>query len=276
MATQPSAEYLPSPWHQGARNRTGDQVDRQFVCDMLAILGDCRLLWLPSLTDTTTSTGKSRFAATVTYSESLASFDTRPVRLGSGVAVAFNGTDEEGDTPDNDRYSFGDGAADEPFSVVALVNPTDATNSVISSKWDESGGNQAEWLFYLNASDYPQISLHDSSANADIGRSDATALTQGSWALLVATYDGSAASTGIRVYKDAARVDDTDNNSGTYTAVENEGAVPALGYSLNSGGTKINFFDGSMALAALAAKELGQDEVWAVKELVNAHFGLSL
>ena len=96
-------DYHHSPLHQGSRSRTGDQVDRQLVTDLLRVLGDCRLLWLPNLTDTTTSTERSRHAGTITWSESLASFDTRPARLGSGVAVAFNGTDEEGDVPDADR-----------------------------------------------------------------------------------------------------------------------------------------------------------------------------
>ena len=96
-------DYHVSPLHQGPRSRTGDQVDRQLVHDLLAVLGDCRLLWLPDLADTTTSTERGRHAGTITWSESLGSWDATRARLGAGVAVAFNGTDEEGDVPDADR-----------------------------------------------------------------------------------------------------------------------------------------------------------------------------
>ena len=40
--------------------------------------------------------------------------------------------------------------------------------------------------------------------------------------------------------------------------------------------TKERYFDGSIALIALTAKALGQDDVWALRELVNSYFGLSL
>ena len=202
-----------------------------------------------------------------------ASIPLRP-ELGSGDAVTFNGTDEEGDTPDADGLSFGDGSADEPFSVFALVNPTDATSSVMLSKFDTSA-SQEEWLFELDGSDRPRFALYDDSATARIGRLDATALSEGSWALLAGTYDGSRASTELRVYVDGARVDDTDDNSGTYAAMENGSEVVALGYR-QSAGAKENFFDGKIALAGLAAKELTQDEVWALKEAVNGYFGLAL
>ena len=51
--------YDRNPFHQGSRSRTGEQVDRQFVADLLQVLGDCRLFWLPNLTDTTTSASRA-------------------------------------------------------------------------------------------------------------------------------------------------------------------------------------------------------------------------
>ena len=264
-------DYKPSPLHQGSRSRTGDQVDRQLVHDLLALLGDCRLLWLPNLSDTTTSTERSRHGATLTWSESLASFDAARARLGSGVAVAFNGTDEEGDVPDAGRYSFGDGAADQPFSVLALLKP-DANGSSMVIVGKESSASAEEWRLQLNASGHPQLTLTDESAAATIGRLDATAIGT-DWVFLAATYDGSAASTGIRVYVDAVRLDDTDGDSGTYVAMENTAALVHVGARYT---TKERYFDGSIALIALTAKALGQDDVWALRELVNSYFGLSL
>ena len=264
-------DYGPSPLHQGSRSRTGDQVDRQFVHDLLAVLGDCRLLWLPNLADTTTSTERSRHADTVTWSESLASFDTRPARLGSGVAVAFNGTDEEGDVPDAGRYSFGDGAVDQPFSVLALVRP-DANDALMTIVGKLDSAAAEEWELSLSASGHPQLVLTDESASATLAARDAAAAGTG-WVLLAATYDGSGAASGLRLYKDAANRTVTDDSSGTYTAMENTAASVHLGARYT---TKERFLDGSLAMVAVTAKALSQDEVWAVKELVDSYFGLSL
>ena len=266
-------EYRTNPLRQGSRNRRGDQVDREFTQYLLHMLGDVRALWLPGKTGTTL-TDRSRNARVLAWSEDVSAFDTRPEELGSGYAITFNGTDEEGDTPDADDLSFGDGAVDQPLSVFALVNPSDATSSAMLSKFDTSV-SQEEWLLELDASDRPRFALYDDSASARIGRLDATALAESAWALLVATYDGSAASTGIRIYLDGARVDDTDDNSGAYVAMENGSEVLALGYR-QAAGVKENFFDGKLGLAGIVGKALSQEEVWSVKEAVNGYFGLSL
>ena len=89
------------------------------------------------------------------------------------------------------------------------------------------------------------------------------------------TYDGSRASTGIRIYLDGVRVDDTDDNSGTYTAMENGSEVVAVGYR-QALGAKENYFDGKMALVGLIGKVLAEYEVWALKVAVSGYFGLSL
>src|SRR3990167_9855746 len=96
--------YVPTPG-----TPEGDRVRDQFYHDLLAILGDTRLLWVPETGETTTSTDRSRNARTFTYSKSVATFDTAsPLRQGSGLYVHFDGTDEEADVPDNDDFSFGD------------------------------------------------------------------------------------------------------------------------------------------------------------------------
>ena len=270
----PSIDIKKNPLRQGSRSRRGTQVDREFVSALLDIFGDTRLLLLPGKSGTTL-TDKSRNARTLTWSEDVSGFDSSPPELGSGYEVAFNGTDEEGDIPDSDDFSFGDGAIDQPFSVVALIRTgADPTSRVILSKFDTSV-SQEEWLLELDATDRPRFALYDDSAAAHIGRYDATALSANTRYLLVATYDGSQASTGIRIYLDAARVDDTDDNSGTYTAMENGAEVLALGYR-QAAASKENFFQGRIGLAAIVGKQLSQDEVWELKEAINGYFGISL
>ena len=264
-------DYGPSPLHQGSRSRTGDQVDRHFVHDLLAVLGDCRLLWLPNLTDATTSTERSRHAGTITWSESLASWDTARARLGSGIAVAFNGTDEEGDLPDADRFSFGDGSSDQGFSVGMLIKP-DVNNVTMRLLAKQNSPTAEEWVVGLDSLGQPFFQLTDESASATLERSRTTPIGT-DWVLLVCTYDGSGAEAGVRIYVDAARVDDTAGSAGSYTAMENTAALVHLGARYAA---KQNFFDGSIAVAFITAKVLGTDEVWAVKELANSYFGLSL
>ncbi len=128
MVTDTRIEYRPNPLRQGSRNRRGDQVDQEFVGQVLHLLGDVRALWLPSKSGATL-TDRSRYVRVLTWSEDVSAFDTKPVELGSGYAVHFNGTDEEGDAPDADELSFGDGAVDQPFSVIALVRPDTNSNT---------------------------------------------------------------------------------------------------------------------------------------------------
>ena len=274
-STAPSIDIRKNPLRQGARNRRGDQVDRDFITTLLNILGDTRLLLLFGKSGATL-TDKSRNARVLTWSEDVSGFDTPPAELGSGYRVTLNGTDEEGDVPDSDGFSFGDGAADQPFSVAALVRFVDATESCIVAKWDATTGSELrEWLLGTDGSDKLRFLLADESSDAQIGRSRNTALTENVWQLVVATYDGSGASPGIRIYLDDSRVDDTDGNSGTYTAMENTAQELQMGF-FTGASAATDFHDGAVALVAVTGKALSQDEVWALKQAVNGCFGLSL
>ena len=73
------------------------------------------------------------------------------------MSVAFNGTDEEADTPDATELSFGDGASDQPFSIVALVRVTAGTAvQGILTKYDvTTGSTKREWRFGIDASERP-------------------------------------------------------------------------------------------------------------------------
>ena len=272
----PRIEYRPNPLRQGSRNRRGDQVDSEFVHDLLAVMGDVRALWLPGKSGTTL-TDRPRHARLLTWSEEVSSFDTKPAELGSGYAVTFNGTDEEGDAPDANKFSFGDGAVDSPFSGFVLINP-DVINVPMSlfTKVDlTTGVEKKEWQFRMTGSGYPVIQLRDDSSNGIIGREDQTALTAGAWVLLAFTYDGSGAVTGIRVLKNGTRVDDANNNNGTYTAMEDTASLVRVGFRQGAAAGE-EFFDGKMALIGLCARELSLHEMWSIKELANAYFGLAL
>jgi hypothetical protein len=249
-----------------------------FRRDLLATLGDARLLWLPKASDTTTNTDDTRNARVITYDATIAG-DINP--LGSGVVWDLDGTVEEADTPNVTALSFGDGAVDQAFSVMALFNSdTPATGSTLVSKWDtnNSSGEKREWIFgNLTGSGFPIFALYDDVANDQIGRYYATVNAADTWIFTVATYDGSASLTGIRLYKDGVRVDDTDVGAGGYIATKNLDTPVNIGANLDTGGTSpTNFFNGELGLVAITGKELNIDDIWQIKTLINGFFDLSL
>ena len=248
--------------------------ERRFVADLLGAMGDCRLLWLPRLTDAATSADRSRHAAAITWSESLAEFDAAPAALGAGAAVAFNGADERGAAPASAAYSFSSGGADEPFSVAALVRP-DATRAGCVAAKHKSGANGAEWELSFDASGYPRFAVYDGTRANAIGRERRAAWTPGAWGLLIGTYDGSGSAPGVRLYLDGARVDDANASAGAYAAMRAT-AAPLRIASREASGAQAAFFEGALAMLAVWGGHCSADEAWRLTALAGAHFGLDL
>lgn len=248
-----------------------NQKRNELIANLYILTGDLRFLLLPKITDTTASTDPSKngVADGIAYDSSIAG---KLTTVGSGVAITFNGTSTEADIADNDNFSFGDGFQDDAFSIFALVNMTDATNSTILSKWDVTA-TLREWRFHFDANDDLTLELYDESANTYIGRKDDTAFTQGAWKLVVATYDGTATNNGIRIYIDRSRLDDVDVSSGVYVAMENTAQEVEIGEITDS--DKL-MFDGKLAMVGLTGKALTHSEVASMTYLVNSFFGLSL
>lgn len=263
-------KLIPGPHSAVAPPGTpgGDAVRDAFLSDLLNILGDTRLLWLPANGDTTTTTESSLNARVVTYDATIAS---RKGVSGSGVTVDFDGTDDEADTPDVANLSFGDAVVDEPFSLVVLCKP-DVNNAVMTLLAKENSATAEEWGLEMNASGHLVLRLTDESASATIIGTYATAIGTG-WVLCAATYDGTAQDTGIKVYTNGLRRTTAPTTSGTYVAMENTAALVHLGARY---ATKAQFFNGRIALAAVVAGQLTDHENWAIVKLVNSFFDLSL
>lgn len=257
----------------------GDQLKFQFVHDMSALLGDVRLFFMPDSADTTTNTDLSRHGVTITYDGSVAG---NLNKQGSGLFWQLDGSADEADLVDNARYSFGDGNNDEPFTILALINPDDTTPAAqnsIFSKWDlDTDAQIREYTTYLSATNgYPTMELYDESANASIGRADNTALSSG-FHLVGFTYDATEANSGINVFVDAVELDDADVSGGSYTAMEDLGTLPQIGFRLSAAGTPVpeTFFNGGMAMITLSQGALSVHEMEATVNLVNGFFDLAL
>jgi hypothetical protein len=197
--------------------------------------------WGQGAVNNTIDWGKGKTNNTINWAEI---YDSTPAGetniTGSGgvtpftntYSMAFDGVDESFTIADNDNLSFGNGVTDSPFSISAWVKMTDATRFRIVNKYDSN----LEYLFSTGGTDRIVFNCYDNSASARIGRQYSTALTsfEGQWIHLVATYNGSSSSSGLKIYLNGSRVDDTDSNSGTYTAMENTTAPLEIGKNLTT------------------------------------------
>lgn len=271
---------LPTGWMNylpRAGTPEGDRARDAFIGNVLDVIGhNSPLFWLPSITDTTTSTTVDRNARTVTWDATIAS---RVSELGSGVKVTFNGSSNYGSIADAAGLTFGDGATDQAFSITALVNQTaSAAVKQIITKMDTTTGNtKREWEFTLTDAEKVQCDGIDESAGAQVGRAYGTALSTGSWLMLTMTYDGTRANSGFKIYSADSQIDNADNSANSYTAMEDTAATVLIGARTGTDGAGSNFFQGSMATIFIArGKVLSIDELTTLKHFINSYHDLSL
>lgn len=168
-----------------------------------------------------------------------------------GYAVDLPGTDEYIDVTDKDDLTFFDGSNDKPFSVVMSIN-FDALGGVF--------GKLSEYRVNFGANDLVFVIIDDSS-NAEISRKTSGrdySLLTGQLIHLIFTYDGSGQSaTGMKIYFNGVEEPTTDNDSLSYTAMENTVNSLDIGQSLAGVlNGKIESF--SLYNCALSASEIAQ------------------
>ena len=135
-------------------------------------------------------------------------------------SILLDGIDDFVNVADNNNLSFGNGVTDSPFSISAWVKMNDATKFRAIGKY---GATNVEYLFATGGDDKIVFNLYDNSTGARIGRKYDTTLTsyEGQWIHLVATYNGNSSTSGLKIYLNGSRVDDTNSTLGTYVAMEN-------------------------------------------------------
>ena len=137
--------------------------------------------------------------------------------------VYLNGDDAYLAIADNDLLSFGDGTNDKPFTMLAWLNPADATSFEIVSR-DQTGGSE-EWSWLFNASDKQYFEIHDDSAAVSCYRlEDVSSVSDGITQCVAVSYDGTggaSAADGIAIYNDKGVVASTASNNASYVAMEN-------------------------------------------------------
>jgi hypothetical protein len=179
--------------------------------------------------------------------------------LGLAPVLAFNGSNENADTPAAGTGEFwtpSTRSSDSAFSVGAWLNITDtAARRAVIAKWDDSGGSgneKREWLLAIESDNKAKLHFIDEDASAPSAPDRVTdaAVAQGSWIFLVASYDGGGGSTmanGITFYVDGASVASTASNASNYVAMDVTAADPTRGVYLVGSTPAMTFpFNGKM------------------------------
>jgi hypothetical protein len=257
--------------------RNPDYMTRaEFISGMAKVAGHMPILWLPAVSETSTSTdagSPTGHGKVITYSKDVSTWDTTAKYLGQGIDIKFDGVDEEADTPDHAEFSN----TLDVMSWMALVKLTDATSSTIISKFDiTTSAEVREWLFQFDSADKLTMEVWDESAAARIGQTSDTAVTEGEWALYSGTYDGGITSSGVLLYKNGLVLQSSADETGTFVSGEDLGAVVSIGDYEGTGGSNVDFMDGSMGFVMMSTKELGLAQHGDIVKLVNKYFDLSL
>jgi len=164
---------------------------------------------------------------------------------------------------DHNDFSFGNATTDSAMSISAWIYMNDATTFPVICK---DSADQREWQLRTTGGDTLTFMLWDDSTDAYQGRSYNTAITsrEGEWLHVVATYSGNQADAdaGINLYINGVLVDNVDNSSGSYTAMENKTA----GIRIGSNERATSYANGAITETSIWADELSQAEV---NELYN-------
>ena len=249
----------------------------RFVSEFTAIATDTRRLWLPEGTDTTTSTDASSVGTTITHSATCVG-RFQPMGLHCRPAVGFSaGANPYAEMPDANDVTFGNGAADSAFSLVALAQVTDtAAARVLIAKLNDNGATGGEWYWQIDAADKLQLALWDASAAVSPNRTSDAAITQGVPKLFAATYSGAGGATaanGITLYQDGVVIASTASNNASYVAMENTASTIEIGTFVTH---VASFFRGNIGLLAVCGGALTAQNLLDIKALVNRYYGLYL
>ena len=259
-----------------------DAMRDEFISTLHQIAGDVRFLWVPGDGTGLTDTDYSRHGHTITWGKAGAggapatAWATPPSALGAGWVWTFDGVDEEGDVPDNDLFSFGDGQNDQPLSFSYLANFTDATESTILAKSDTDGDNE-EWIIDTGVSDKIILSVWDDSSASSLARVSSSAITESVWTNIGGGHEGLNDLSSIRLYQEGARVDGggAGTTPASYVAMQNETESLSLGHK-HVAGADVNFMDGLLGYVLLTATPLSLENHVAIKHAVNAFYDLTL
>jgi hypothetical protein len=198
--------------------------------------------------------------------------DLSPSVVGMCPSLLFaNAAATEWSVSDHADFQFGSGGTDVPFSLITMCVPTDVTDSELLAKFKTSS-DEREWRLGFDGSDKLWFYLCSPSGVAAIARSYSNALTsdEGSTHVYIATSAGGSptALAGLKTYRDAERIDDTDYVTGTFA-----GLTPGTSPVSNSRALATKGDKAREMVQIIVGAELDQDTVTQLTWLLRAYAG---
>ena len=171
-----------------------------------------------------------------------------------GQALSFNGTSQY--VSNSGAVPYASFADNLPITVSAWVKTTSVSGAdTIASTWDFH--TTSGWRFMLTPQ--PELLIADANGTNHRDSHGGTAVNDGKWHHVVATYDGSQNSSGIKVYVDAIA------NVMTPTTNTAPGALSNAMFNIGKiGGGTPQYFNGSIDEVRLYNRTLSQSEVTAL------------
>ena len=253
--------------------------------EIVTILGATKLGFYPFLTrsgtdiapygvgqDAPVGTSSDEAGAVALESE----FDPLPLN-GINAYYFDSSTNNHINCGDDADFSHGNGTVDTAFSLGAWIMPTEAlgTARTILAKYG-STANLEEYDFRFDTSGNLVLELHNATpSTSEIGTGASDVIVPFAWNFVVATYDGTEATPGVHLYRNASDTlaSGATTETGAYVAMEDTASGFLIG-ARDATGTPAQEFEGYMALPFVTGKELTAAEVSQLYDLGRRLIGL--
>jgi len=196
----------------------------------------------------------------------------------NGGTILLDGTNDYIDCGTNSLLTFNDGTDlnDIPFSMGVWVKFNSVSGYQLVIAKSDYGYNRREFLFFTNSDSKIHFNLMKSNDyNSRIGRYYNTVLTTGIWYNLVTTYNGSKLESGIKIYMNGVRVDDTTDSVGTYPGLSRTTTPFCFGTDWNVYPNQGNKLSGFYGNTVVYRRELTASEVLQNYNAQKSRFGLT-
>ena len=154
--------------------------------------------------------------------------------------------------------SFGNGTTDVPFSISFALNISSANVVVLIDNADGSNTSREYRVYYDNGTSRLYFQLFDNTVTNRIAKFWTFTPSLSTWYHITLTYDGSGSNTGMNYYAGGNKITGSNNNSGTYVAMDNLGQDKVFGKSVTNTTQSLN---GYMDCVAFWDVELTADQV---------------
>jgi hypothetical protein len=184
----------------------------------------------------------------------------------TGGTIFLDGTDDYVNCGTGSTLTFNNGTNlnDIPFTIGVWVkfNSVSGYQLVIAKSDYGSSPNKREFLFFTNADSKIHINLMNSdNYNNRIGRYYNTVLSTNTWYHMFATYNGSKLESGLKIYINGVRVDDTSDSLGTYSGLSRTTTPFSFGTDWNNYPNQGNKLSGYYGLGQVYRRELSAGEI---------------